>query len=154
MQTHKFTLASLNADQIANLKDGKLNICEVLKQTLPTRRLRRSATSFFSKDGNEGYITKEDFVEYIHKIPSKDRENFGLLLEYMGETIKMNSLPIVRLDKNGTPYIWCKFIMAQSVQEFKLIVTADLDKFIKHYQQGIFYPGFTLNELYLEALEA
>ena len=137
MHTKVINTLSLTESQLADLKDRKLNICEVLAEKSKASVVRAPAGAFFKSDDNEGYITKEGFITHISNLSDKDRNNFNLLLEYQKSKLKLNCLPIVKTDKAGNKYIWLKFIMPSSTQEFKFIIVEDLDRFIKHYQQGI-----------------
>ena len=151
MVQNSITSMSLTDSQLADLKDRKLDICEILAEKSKASAVRAPAGAFFKSDDNEGYITKEGFITHISNLSDKDRNNFNLLLEYQKSKLKLNCLPIVKTDKAGNKYLWLKFIMPSSTQEFKFIVVEDLDRFIKHYQQGVITPSFTLTELFLEA---
>jgi hypothetical protein len=76
------------------------------------------------------------------------------MLEYMRNKQKLNSLPYIKPDRFGNKYMWLVFALAQSRQEFKVIMTEGLDTFVKHYQLGLIVPDFDINQLFLEAQEA
>ncbi|WP_295795073.1 hypothetical protein [Mucilaginibacter sp.] len=143
----------LEQAEIDSLKDGKIDICDLLATKDRTSANKVKASLFFSTDQNDGYFKKESFTPWFTSLRDNERRNFKLMLEYMQNKQKLNSLPYIRTDKYGNKYMWLIFALAQSRQEFKVVMAGELDTFVKHYQLGLIVPDFDINQLFLEAQE-
>jgi hypothetical protein len=143
----------LEQAEIESLKDGKIDICDLLATKDRTNANKVKASLFFSTDQNDGYFKKQSFIPWFKSLRDNERHNLKLMLEYMQNKQKLNSLPYVRTDKYGNKYMWLIFALAQSRQEFKVVMDEDLDTFVKHYQLGLIVPDFDINQLFLEAQE-
>ncbi|RZK22517.1 MAG: hypothetical protein EOO43_09510 [Flavobacterium sp.] len=142
---------NLSEEDIKKIQTGAIDICDLISTQPGTGIFPNNATYFFKRAGNEGYFEKSEFLTWLLGLTDDERRKLKLLLEYMSRKVRLNNLPFEKTDSHGRPYIWCRFLLPNAIQEFKVIVGGEMIKFIKDYQQGIFSPNFSLNQLYLEA---
>lgn len=106
-----------------------------------------TARMFFLEHNPNGYMSTVGFPTYIKSLNESNLGSLELCIEYTKNCIRLNSLPILKMDKAGAPYIWANFQMINSTQGFKILIVERLADFIKDYQQGKITIDFTLEEL-------
>ena len=111
-----------------------------------------TAERFFTENNPNGYCSKPQFLKYLESLNQKAMDEMELFLDYLSQRKALNSLPILKKDRSGEPYIWCGFKMPNSDQGFKVMTSLEgIAKFIRDYQAGAFHPMFSLDALWNEA---
>jgi hypothetical protein len=108
---------------------------------------------FFNNEHANGYMSKQDFLDYSRSLSQGQQDQLDLFFEYTEEQFEIISLPIESEDKEtGEVVIWVKFRLPGTPQTFRMIFHPGLLQFIKDCQQRKIKPSFTFDQLIEEAL--
>jgi hypothetical protein len=110
------------------------------------------ANLFFTDNNVNGYMSKEEFKDYLSGLEVRDFAKFERMFELTNKRFPINNVPIIITDKDDFEnVVWLKFKLPNSEQRLRVVCNDNILRFIRDYQEGKFRNGFSLEELILEA---
>ena len=110
------------------------------------------ANLFFTENNVNGYMSKDDFKDYLSGLVVRDFVKFERLFELTNKKFPINNVPVIITDKDDFEnVVWLKFKLPNSEQRLRIVCDEKILRFIKDYQEGKFRNGFSLEELIIEA---
>jgi len=128
-----------------------MSILEKLKKTATSKVAELSTSQFYTDCSVNGFASKKETSEYLSNLDTRELEELEQLFAYLKDGKRIDFVPIARNDRNGNPYVWINIQLRKGNLGLKVLLFADLLRFLKEYQDGAFAIGFTLEDLYEEA---
>jgi len=128
-----------------------MSILDKLKKTATSKVAELSTSQFYTDSNVNGFASKKETSEYLSNLDTRELEELEQLFAYLKDGKRIDFVPIARNDRNGNPYVWINIQLRKGNLGLKVLLFADLLRFLKEYQDGAFAIGFTLEDLYEEA---
>jgi hypothetical protein len=127
-------------------------IATILKSSPNKKEMK--APDFYTDNNPNGYCSKQGFKALLSQIGENNLQKAELIIEYLSEGYS-NDNPAVTYDdeETGLKMMWTKFDLGSSLQRMPFFVTERMAAFMKDCQKRKIKPGFTFEELYLEAVK-
>jgi hypothetical protein len=117
------------------------------------KKLVIDASNFFTEKNIGGPIIKPDWLKMVKGMAKYELQSHKSFLEKLTNGEKVDANPFEGVDKEGRNYLWATFRYKNGNQNFKVLTTGSMCKFIGMYQLGMFTVNLSLESLYAEALK-
>lgn len=115
------------------------------------RALVITAANFFTDENIGGPIAKKPWLKVIRSMSKLELQSHKALLEKLTKGEKVDANPFEGVDKEGRNYLWATFRYKNGNQNFKVLTSGEMCKFMGMYQMGMFTVDLSLESLYAEA---
>lgn len=112
-----------------------------------------NAKNFFTSANIGGPILIPDWLKMIKGMAKHELLSYKVFLEKLTNDEKVDANPYESVDKEGRSYLWATFRYKNGNQNFKVLTTGQMCKFIGMYQLGMFTVDLSLESLYAEAIK-
>lgn len=112
-----------------------------------------SARMFLKENNVNGFLSKQESVNYINSLDQKDALHLDRALNAASEGAYLNSQLKSSFDKlSGEPILWLRFEHAkQQFPVLRIPYHEEMHRFFREYQLGKITPSFDLDELMAES---
>jgi hypothetical protein len=125
----------------------------LLSQLVGADRPALTAKQFLGKEPGTAYYQSDEFLTFVKSLRKREVTGLKTVLVGMGEGLRVGGSLEILEDKGGRDYVYVTMLRANSHTGGKYIYEGGMIQFLNDYTNAKFVAGFTLDELYEEAMK-
>lgn len=120
-------------------------------QEAKTTKMEVNAETFFTDSCEQGQVSKQDFLNFVHSLTEYELKMLDKLFDLMNQKQRFTVTPFENVDKKGRSYIWIDLKRANTDTGFKVLTVGKLWHLVNLYGFNLVNCDLTVEALYLKA---